>query len=107
MVRAGEYFQRFEALFEFVWSLTQLLYTSIYVYILGALFQNTFKLKFSKPLIPCIVVLIALLSFEPSSVVDLLDTAYKMKEKLIPFAYLLPIIIPLIYIISRRFKYEK
>lgn len=107
MVRAGEYFQRFEALFEFVWSLTQLLYTSIYVYILGALFQNTFKLKFSKSLIPCIVVLIALLSFEPSSVVDLLDTAYKMKEKLIPFAYLLPIIIPLIYIISRRFKYEK
>ena len=107
MVRAGEYFQRFEALFEFVWSLTQLLYTSIYVYILVSLFQNTFKLKYSKPLIPCTVVIIALLSFEPSSVVDLLDTAYTVKERLIPFAYLLPILIPLIYIIVRRFKYEK
>ncbi len=29
MVRAGEYFQRFEALFEFVWTITQLLYSSI------------------------------------------------------------------------------
>ncbi len=107
MVRAGEYFQRFEALFEFVWSITQLLYSSIYVFILCNVFQNTFKLRYSKPLIPCVVTIISLLSFEPTSVVALLDSAYAFKEKLIPLAYFLPIIIPLIFIATRRTKYEK
>lgn len=107
MVRAGEYFQRFEALFEFVWSVTQLLYSSIYVFILCNTFQLTFKLRYSKPLIPCVVTGISLLSFEPTSVVALLDSAYTFKERLIPLAYILPIIIPLIYIIKRRRSCEK
>lgn len=107
MVRAGEYFQRFEALFEFVWSITQLLYSSIYVFILCNVFQNTFKLRYSKSLIPCTVAVISLLSFKPKSVVDLLNSAYGVREKLIPFAYLLPIVIPLIYIFSQRRKRNK
>lgn len=97
MVRAGEYFQRFEALFEFVWTLTHLLYSAIYVYILCLVFENTFKLKSARPLVPCIVALLTLISFIPSSVVELLDTSYQLKVYSAPFALLLPILIPLWY----------
>lgn len=107
ILRAGEYFQRFEALFEFVWSLTQFLYSSIYVFLLCDVFRDTFKLKYSSPLIPCTALLICLLSFEPSSIVALLDEAYALKERLIPFAYILPILIPLLFILKRRKSHEK
>lgn len=100
MVRAGEYFQRFEALFEFVWTLTHLLYSAIYVYILCLVFQSSFKLREAKSLLPCVVVLLSLISFLPSSVVELLDTSNKLKVYMAPLALLLPIIIPLIYTIK-------
>lgn len=98
MVRAGEYFQRFEALFEFIWTLTHLLYSAIYVYILCMLFQNAFNLRSSKALFPCIVALLSLLSFMPESIVELLDTSNKLKIYTAPFAFFLPIIIPFIYV---------
>ncbi len=102
MVRAGEYFQRFEALFEFVWTLTHLLYSAIYVYILCLVFQNAFKLRGAKSLIPCIVALLSLVSFIPASVVELLDTSNLLKRYTAPFALFLPIIIPLIYSLRHR-----
>ena len=102
MVRAGEYFQRFEALFEFVWTITHLLYSAIYVYILCLVFENTYKLKSAKPLIPCVVALLSLISFIPSSVVELLDTSYRLKIYSAPFALFLPIFIPLWYVIRKN-----
>ena len=104
MVKAGEYFQRFEALFEFVWTLTHLLYSSIYAYILCLVFGDTFKLKNEKSLIPCIVALLSLIAFIPSSVVELLDTSNKLKIYMSPIALLLPIIIPLIYSLKKSGK---
>ncbi len=104
MVKAGEYFQRFEALFEFIWTLTHLLFSAIYVYILCLVFQNTFKLRAAKSLIPCVVALLSLVSFIPASVVELLDTSNTLKRYLAPFALLLPIIIPLIYSLKHRKK---
>lgn len=102
MVKAGEYFQRFEALFEFVWTLTHLLYSAIYVYILCMVFQNAFKLRNEKSLIPCIAALVALVSFIPSSVVELLEMSSKLKIYMAPFALLLPMILSAIYIAKRR-----
>ena len=104
MVKAGEYFQRFEALFEFVWTLTHLLYSAIYVYILCLVFQNAFKLRSAKSLIPCIVALLSLISFIPSSVVELLDASNILKRFMAPFALFLPIIIPLIYTLKQKKK---
>jgi len=102
MVRAGEYFQRFEALFEFVWTLTHLLYSAIYVYILHLVLQDAFKLRSAKSLIPCIVALLSLLSFMPASIVELLDTSSRLKRYIAPFALFLPIVIPLIYMTRHR-----
>ncbi len=107
IVRAGEYFQRFEAFFEFVWSVTQLIYSSLYVFLLSDIWRKTFSLRFTKPLIPCVASIVTLISFEPSSVVELLDSAYRYKSFLVPFAYLLPIVIPFLYVVSGRGRHEK
>lgn len=107
MVRAGEYFQRFEALFEFVWTVTQLLYSAIYVVILCNVFSNTFKLRSYKALIPCVVSALCLLAFLPDSVVNLLDKAYIFREYLAPFAYALPILIPIIYLFCAKKRKRK
>lgn len=107
MARAGEYFQRFEALFELVWTLTHLLYSAIYIYIICSVLKDGFKLSYSKPLIPCVVALVALISFEPSSVMDLLEVSSTVKQIFFPFAYVLPIAVPLIYAHKRRYNDEK
>lgn len=107
MVRAGEYFQRFEALFELIWAVTHLLYSAIYIYIISSVLKDGFKLKYTKPIIPCVVTIIAMISFEPSSVMDLLSVSRLVKQIVFPFAYALPIFIPLIYMFKRRKKHEK
>lgn len=104
MIRAGEYFQRFEALFEFVWSLTHLLYSAIYIAILCILFRNTFKLRAAKSIIPCVSAILLLVCFIPSSVVELLDTSNILKVCTAPIALILPIIIPLIYVLKSAKK---
>ncbi|MBE7015520.1 MAG: hypothetical protein E7417_01690 [Ruminococcaceae bacterium] len=107
MARAGEYFQRFEALFELVWTITHLLYSSIYVYIICNVLKEGFKVKYSEPLIPCVAALVALVSFEPSSVMDLLEVSSAVKQIFFPFAYVLPIVVPIIYVHKRRKNNEK
>ncbi len=102
MVSIGEYFQRFEALFEFFWTITHLLYASIYIFILCDIFKRTFNLRSILPIIPCTAVILALLSVMPGSIVDLLNLAYEIRRKFIPIAYLLPIAIPLIYVLKNR-----
>lgn len=107
MVRAGEYFQRFEALFELVWTVTHILYSAIYIYIICTVLKDGFKLKYTKPIIPCVVTIVAMISFEPSSVMDLLSVSRIVKQIVFPFSYILPIIIPLLYMYKRRKKHEK
>lgn len=102
MVRLGEYFQRFEALFELIWTLTHLLYSSIYIFIIAMVLKDGFKLKYSKPIIPCLTILLALISFEPSSIIDLLAISNTIKQIFFPFAYVLPVVLPLMYIFKRR-----
>ena len=104
MVRAGEYFQRFEALFEFVWTLTHLLYAGLYVCILGIVFRKAFNLKATKALMPGIVALLSLICFMPSSVVELLETSTRLKTLTAPFALFLPIVIPFIYRLKNNKK---
>lgn len=107
MVRAGEYFQRFEALFELVWTGTHLLYSAIYIYIICTVLKDGFKLKYTKPIIPCVVIILAMISFEPSSIIDLLSVSSKIKQMFFPFAYILPILIPVIFALKRRNSNEK
>lgn len=104
MVRVGEYFHRFEAMFEFVWAITHLLYSSIYLCLIAETLGDVFKLRGSNAAIPCITAIICFAAAEPASVAALLDISKKINVYLLPAAYFLPVIIPCAYIVLRRNK---
>lgn len=92
VIRIGNFFSRFEVIFQFVWSIIILLYLSIYVYTICYVWQITFNLKYYKPLILPVVVLSGIISMMPSSVVDTI--VFKKTESIFvsAVAFLLPII---------------
>lgn len=104
MVRAGEYFQRFEAFFEFIWAIMQLIYSSIYIFLICDVLTQAFKLRYYKPLIPCVIAAISILAFEPASIVDFLEISGRFRRILFPAAFLLPILIPLVYTVKIKKK---
>lgn len=92
VVHLTNFFSRFEALFQFVWSIIILLYSAIYVYALCYVWQITFELKYYRPLIFPVVVINGIIALIPSSIITVM--AYEKLENIIayPVAFLLPII---------------
>lgn len=92
VVHITSFFSRFEALFQFIWSILVLLYSAIYVYALCYVWQLTFGLRYYRPLIFPIVVINGVIALIPSSIVTAV-TAEKLENIIVyPLAFLLPII---------------
>lgn len=102
MIRAGEYFQRFEAFFEFVWTVTELLYGTIYVYVICNTISEAFNVKNQNMLVYCVVTSCIFIALMPSSVVENVEFSQKIGIWTAPVAFLLPFILPLIYLPKRR-----
>ncbi len=67
LIQIGDFFGRFEAFFEFVWSISILLYYSIYLYTLSYVWQKTFNLPYLKPLAtPFIIIVSSIIYNTPS-----------------------------------------
>ena len=98
MIRAGEYFQRFEAFFEFVWEISQLLYSSIYVFLICETVAKAFDLKDQNAVSYGIIAVITLIAAEPVSVEKVLKISRIADIMTAPTVYFLPILIPLLYI---------
>ncbi|MBQ7751430.1 MAG: endospore germination permease [Clostridia bacterium] len=97
MIRAGEYFQRFEAFFEFIWEISQLLYSSIYIFIIAETLTKAFDLKDRNAVSYGIIAIITLIASEPISIAEVLKNSQIADFATIPIVYLLPIFIPLLY----------
>ena len=105
-IRAGEYFQRFEAFFEFVWEISQLLYSTVYIFLISEVIAKTFNLKDKTVISYGAAALVTIIALKPMSIVRVLETGDMADRLAAPFAYLLPIIIPIIYIKKRKEKNE-
>ena len=73
LVHLSSFFSRFEAFFEFVWSIMILLYSSMYLFMICYTVQITFSLKYLKPLILPMGVIVFMISLLPDSVMDMLE----------------------------------
>ena len=73
LVNISNFFSRFEALFEFVWSILTLLYTSTYLYMISYVLQITLSLKFLKPLIFPVTVVVFMISLLPLSMMEMMQ----------------------------------
>lgn len=109
-VHLSNFFSRFEALFQFVWSIILLLYTSTYVYTLCYVWQITFNLKYYKPLVFPVVVISGVVALIPSSIVEVFRAEHWEHIVVYPVAFLLPIIFGAVsrkYYGSKKLKKEK
>jgi len=101
-IRAGEYFQRFEAFFEFVWEMSQLLYSAIYIFLLTEVLAKGFDLSDRQAICYAVIAAVTLLAMAPSSVTDVLSLSKALDIAAAAIAYLLPLIIPLMYVLKKR-----
>ncbi|MCH5209509.1 MAG: GerAB/ArcD/ProY family transporter [Oscillospiraceae bacterium] len=104
IIHLSSFFSRFEALFQFAWSILILLYSSVYVYAMCYVWQITFNLKFYKPLIFPIVLISSVVAMIPSSMLDLISTEEIKSMIVYPTAFLLPVIFG---IVSRKYYGEQ
>lgn len=101
-IRAGEYFQRFEAFFEFVWEISQLLYSTIYIFLISETLSKAFNLSDRTAICYGVIAAVTLISLEPSSVVSVLKVSQVADMATAHLAYILPILIPVLYIIKKK-----
>lgn len=69
IVRIGLFFQRLEAFFEFVWSISLYMYGAIYIFIITHLLKKAFNLKYHKPIIFAVTSFIIAVTFIPQSII--------------------------------------
>ena len=72
LVNISSFFSRFEAFFEFVWSILVFLYTATYLYMISYSIQITLSLKYIKPLILPVTLIVFIISLLPQSVMEMM-----------------------------------
>lgn len=71
LIQVGDFFGRFEAFFEFIWSISIMAYFSVYLYALSILWQKIFKLQYHKPLLAPFMIIISLLVYNSPAYTEL------------------------------------
>lgn len=92
IIHLSTFFSRFEAIFQFAWSVMLLLYSAIYVYVLCYVWQITFGLKFYRPLIFPVVIISGAVALLPDSIIQLIINEKWENIIAYPITFLLPLI---------------
>ncbi len=73
LIRLSNFFSRFEAIFQFIWTITILIYGSLYLSVLAEVWQVSFKLKRKEPLILPITVILVAISLIPDNLAEMIN----------------------------------
>ena len=95
-INTSSFFNRFEAFFQFAWSILIMLYGSAYIYLMSYTWQITFSLKYLKPLIFPVAILCATAALLPDSMMDFIEFSHSIEIYIYPIALLLPLVMGLI-----------
>lgn len=106
LVKVGEFFQRVESIFEFVWSISTMLYISLHICVICMVFRKSFDLKHYKPVIAPVTIIISAAAFMPASIELLLKSDKIIRTVIYPFAFLLPIILAGTYNLRKGHRNE-
>ena len=96
-INLSDFFSRLEALFQFIWSISILLYSALYVAVLAKVWAETFKLHHTKPLIAPSVITLLGISILPESLNDMIHLEDAINRWLYIPAFAIPIVIGVIY----------
>ena len=92
LINLSDFFSRLEALFQFIWSISILLYCSLYVAILSLVWRDTFDLRHSKPLIAPISIILVGAAALPVSLNDMLAVEAHINRWIYIPAFLIPLL---------------
>jgi len=105
LINIGRFFQRIESMFVFIWAAGALLHLSSGFYLLVHIFRKIFKLKYQKPLIIPLAILIFNLSLLPSNLMEVITLESRIiGEYSWIFGFGIPV---LVLLISRTRKKAK
>ena len=102
LIQLSDFFGRFEAFFEFVWSISILIYLSVYLVALSFVWKEAFDLKYEKPLIAPFMSFVALLSYSSVSYIEQNRNFTVYSIILIGLAFLVPLVVQLMRRRERR-----
>ena len=92
-INTSSFFNRFEAFFQFTWSILVMLYGSAYIYLMSYTWQISFSLKHLRPLIFPVSLLCASVALLPDSLMDFIEVSHSIEIYIYPTALLLPLVI--------------
>ena len=92
LINLSDFFSRLEALFQFIWSISILLYCSLYIAVLALVWRDTFDLRHSKPLISPISIMLVGAAIVPDSLNDMIAFEAHINRWIFIPAFLIPII---------------
>ncbi len=93
IINLSSFFNRFEAIFQFAWSILILLYGATYIYIICYVWQITFGLKYKKPLILGVALSCAGFALLPDSIMSTISVFRIFEPLVYTIAFGLPIVI--------------
>lgn len=97
IVRIGPFFQRFDAFFEFIWSISLYMYGAIYIFIIAYVIQDTFHLQYGKPIIFAVTAIAITVMFLPTSMIQILTSVRWAAYAMYCFGFFLPILLGFIF----------
>ena len=97
LVNLSDFFSRLEALFQFIWSISILLYSALYLAVLSEVWRESFGLHHTKPLVAPIVIMLVGLCGLPLSLNDMIYWEGIINKWLYIPAFAIPIIIGILY----------
>ncbi len=102
MASVGSYFQRFEAFFEFAWSIAMLLYAAYHLYVICYAFCETFKTKYYKEILLPVALFAASIGFMAGDILTFLENKYVISRIVYPVLYIIPAVIGILYNLKRK-----
>ncbi len=97
LVNLSDFFSRLEALFQFIWSISILLYSTLYLAVLAEVWRESFDLKHTKPLVAPIIIMLAGVCSLPTSLNDMIYYEGIINKWLYVPAFLIPIVIGIMF----------
>lgn len=102
LIHISSFFSGFEAIFQFIWTISIMLYGALYFAVLTDVWKLTFRLKESAPLLSPIAVMIVGVAMLSKSMSDMVDVEFSIMK----WIYIPALFIPLIFGIISKYKYK-
>lgn len=101
LIHFSTFFSRFEAVFQFVWCISVILYGATYVTVISEVFKSTFNHRYSKPLITPIAICIVGAALMPQTFSDMANIEMKINEWIYLPSFFIPIALGIAYKIKK------